>query len=315
MEIVRYADRTDSGVRVGVRHDGRVTHLAEVGEIAGLLRLPLREIRRLVDAAVGAAGSTAGSTDAASSVAESDVLLLPPVDGRTEVWASGVTYERSKVARVEESSEKSVYEKVYDAERPELFFKALPWRVVTEAEPIGIRSDSGLDVPEPELGVVANSAGEIVGYVVCNDVSSRVIEGENPLYLPQAKVYAGSCAISVGIRPAWEVADASALDITLTVVRAGKPAWKGETSTSKIRRSLEELVSYVLAGDAYPDGFVLATGTGIIPEMSFTLAAGDRVDIEIAGVGVLSNPVVVGKEPLSWLVDSLTDPFAREAVR
>jgi len=315
VEIVRYADRTDSGVRVGVRHDGRVTHLAEVGEIAGLLRLPLREIRRLVDAAVGAAGSTAGSTDAASSVAESDVLLLPPVDGRTEVWASGVTYERSKVARVEESSEKSVYEKVYDAERPELFFKALPWRVVTEAEPIGIRSDSGLDVPEPELGVVANSAGEIVGYVVCNDVSSRVIEGENPLYLPQAKVYAGSCAISVGIRPAWEVADASALDITLTVVRAGKPAWKGETSTSKIRRSLEELVSYVLAGDAYPDGFVLATGTGIIPEMSFTLAAGDRVDIEIAGVGVLSNPVVVGKEPLSWLVDSLTDPFAREAVR
>ncbi len=311
MEIVRYADRTDrtaggpAAAHVGVRHEGRVRPLPGVTEVAALLRLSLKEIRQAVTAAA----------DGAESLAESDVLFLPPVDGRTEVWASGVTYERSKVARVEESSEKSVYEKVYDAERPELFFKALPWRVVTDGEPIGIRADSGLDVPEPELGVVATSAGEIVGYVVCNDVSSRVIEGENPLYLPQAKVYAGSCAVSVGIRPAWEVPDATNLDISLTVVRAGEPAWKGDTSTSRMRRPLEELVSYVLAGDAFPDGFVLATGTGIIPEMTFTLAAGDRVDIEIAGVGALSNPVVVGKEPLSWLVDALTDPFAREAAR
>jgi 2-dehydro-3-deoxy-D-arabinonate dehydratase len=306
VEIVRYADRSDRAVRVGVRHDGRVAPVADVSEVAELLRLPYKEIRGLVEAA---AGTGEGVRD------EADGLLLPPVDGRTEVWASGVTYERSKDARVEESSEKTVYEKVYDAQRPELFFKALPWRVVTSGEPIGIRADSGLDVPEPELGVVANTLGEIVGYVVCNDVSSRVIEGENPLYLPQAKVYAGSCAISTGIRPAWEVPDARALDVRLTVHRAGAPAWQGETSTARMKRTLDELVAYVLAGDAFPDGFVLATGTGVIPEMSFTLAAGDVVEIAIAGVGVLTNPVVVGKEPLSWLVGALTDPFAREAVR
>jgi 2-dehydro-3-deoxy-D-arabinonate dehydratase len=305
VEIVRYADRSDRAVRVGVRHEGRVSLVAGVSEIAELLRLPYKEIRGLVEATAG----TGNGLD------EADVLLLPPVDGRTEVWASGVTYERSMAARVEESSEKSVYEKVYDAQRPELFFKALPWRVVTEGEPIGIRADSGLDVPEPELGVVANTLGEIVGYVVCNDVSSRVIEGENPLYLPQAKVYAGSCAISTGIRPAWEVPDATALDVALTVRRDGAAAWQGETSTARMKRTLDELVAYVLAGDAFPDGFVLATGTGVIPEMSFTLAGGDVVEIAISGVGVLSNPVVVGKEPLSWLVDALTDPFAREAVR
>ncbi|MEQ7128983.1 fumarylacetoacetate hydrolase family protein [Actinopolymorpha sp. B11F2] len=306
MEIVRYADRSDRAVRVGVRHAGRISPVAGVSQVAELLRLPYKEVRGLVEAA---AGTGDGVLD------EADVLLLPPVDGRTEVWASGVTYERSKDARVEESSEKTVYEKVYDAQRPELFFKALPWRVVTDGEPIGIRADSGLDVPEPELGLVSNTFGEIVGYVVCNDVSSRVIEGENPLYLPQAKVYAGSCALSTGIRPAWEIPDATALDVALTVHRDGAPVWRGETSTARMKRTLDELVAYVLAGDAFPDGFFLATGTGVIPEMSFTLAGGDVVEIAIADVGVLSNPVVVGKEPLSWLVDALTDPFAREAVR
>ncbi|HZC27391.1 MAG TPA: fumarylacetoacetate hydrolase family protein [Actinopolymorphaceae bacterium] len=305
MEIVRYAERFGGAIHVGVRRENRLTPMSGVETMAELLRLPYSEIRQRVEAA--------GAGDATLEV--SDVLLLPPLDGRTEVWASGVTYERSMVARVEESSEKSVYEKVYDATRPELFLKATAWRVVTSGEPIGIRADSGLDVPEPELGVVANSAAEIVGYVVCNDVSSRVIEGENPLYLPQAKVYAGSCAISTGIRPAWEVADAAALDITLTVVRGGEPVWKGSTSTARMRRPLAELVSYVFLGDAFPDGVFLATGTGVIPEMSFTLAGGDRVDIEIAEIGVLSNPVAVGKEPLSWLVAALTDPFAREAVR
>lgn len=310
MEIVRYADRVDRVVRVGVRQAGRVAPLADVGGICELLRLPRKEVRDLVDDAGARAAS--GSTGVR---AESDVLLLPPVDGRTEVWASGVTYERSKVARVEESTEKSVYEKVYDAQRPELFMKAVAWRVVTHGEPVGIRADSGLDVPEPELGVVVNRAGEIVGFVVCNDMSSRVIEGENPLYLPQAKIYAGSCAISAGIRPAWEVPDPTALDITLTVVRDGAPAWQGSTSTARMKRSLEELVSYLFAGEAFPEGVVLATGTGIIPEMSFTLAAGDRVDITISDVGALSNPVVVGKEPLAWLVDAISDPFVREAVR
>lgn len=249
------------------------------------------------------------------SVALDDVVLLPPIDGYTEVWAAGVTYERSREARVEESSEKTVYEKVYDAARPELFLKAVPWRVVTTSEPIAVRDDSALNVPEPELVVVANATGEIVGYAVANDVSSRTIEGENPLYLPQAKIYAGSCALSTGIRPAWEVGDASDLAITMAVHRDGAVAWSGETSTGRLHRGLPELVDYLWRGDQFPDGVLLATGTGIIPEMSFTLRAGDRVDIDIASVGTLSNRVVAGKDELSWLVEAQSNPLLRENVR
>lgn len=303
MEIVRYADSRDRTVRVGVLQGGDVTAIDRVTSIAELLRMPSTALRATVEGAAG------------PRVPVNDVCLLPPVDGRTEIWAAGVTYERSMAARVEESSEKTAYEKVYEADRPELFFKALPWRVVTNGEPIAIRADSGLDVPEPELAVVANSAGEIVGYAVANDVSSRAIEGENPLYLPQAKVYAGSCALSTGIRPAWEVADPANLPITLTVHRDGAPVWSGETSTARMHRRPDELVTYLWQGDDYPEGVFLATGTGIIPEMSFSLRAGDRVDIEIDGVGALSNRVVVGKEEFSWLVDAAADPLLREKVR
>lgn len=308
MEIVRYADRRDRAVHVGVRDAGRIAAVEGIDRIAELLRMPLVQLRGQVEQA---AGGLAG--DAARS--EADVLLLPPIDGGTEVWASGVTYERSMAARMEESASKSIYELVYDAERPELFLKAVAWRVVTDGEPVAIRADSELNVPEPELGVVANSAGEIAGYVVANDMSSRSIEGENPLYLPQAKVYAGSCALSFGIRPAWEVPDAGDLAITLRIERNGATVWSGETSTARMRRPLTELVEYALLGDAHPDGVVLATGTGIIPEMSFTLAAGDRVVIEIRYVGTLSNPVIAGRSALTWLVDARTDPFAREAQR
>ena len=213
MFIVRYVT-AGSTPRVGVVEElgGPVTDVVGVTSLADLLGHTADEIRALVD---GSSGRPA---------VEGDVRLLPPIDGRTEVWASGVTYLRSRDARVEESTEKSVYEKVYDAERPELFFKSVSWRVLTDGEPIGIRADSGLDVPEPELAVVANSAGAIVGYLVCDDVSSRTIEGENPLYLPQAKVYAGSCAISAGIRPAWEVEHADDLAVTLTVTRSPSPS-------------------------------------------------------------------------------------------
>ena len=148
-------------------------------------------------------------------------MLLPPIDGGTEVWAAGVTYARSRSAREEESSVSRVYELVYEADRPELFFKSVAWRVVTDGEPIGIRQDSDVNVPEAELALVVNAAGETVGYTVCNDVSSRSIEGENPLYLPQAKMYAGSCALASGIRPAWEVTDPGRLGIELEVSRAG----------------------------------------------------------------------------------------------
>lgn len=300
MFIVRYVT-AGSTPRVGVVEElgGPVTDVVGVTSLADLLGHTGDEIRALVDASSG------------RPAVEGDVRLLPPIDGRTEVWASGVTYLRSRDARVEESTEKSVYEKVYDAERPELFFKSVSWRVLTDGEPIGIRADSGLDVPEPELAVVANSAGVIVGYLVCDDVSSRTIEGENPLYLPQAKVYAGSCAISAGIRPAWEVEHADDLAVTLTVTRAGAVAFSGETSTSQMRRELGDLVGWLYRGDAYPAGVVLSTGTGIIPELDFTLTDGDEVAISVAEVGTLTNPVAVGTEPFGWLLDATAHTTTR----
>ncbi len=165
---------------------------------------------------------------------------------------------------------------------------------------MALRADSTLDVPEPELAVVANSAGEIVGYTVCNDMSSRSIEGENPLYLPQAKIYSGACSVATGIRPAWEV-DTSDLAITMRVLRDGEIAYEGETSTARLHRTLEELVATLFEPTDFPDGAVLSTGTGIVPEMSFTLTEGDVVEIEIAQVGTLTNPVVRGREPMTWL--------------
>jgi 2-dehydro-3-deoxy-D-arabinonate dehydratase len=251
-----------------------------VGRIAELLALPAADLRALVTGLPGPTHELAG------------VTLLPPVDGRTEVWAAGVTYERSRDARVEESSERSVYERVYDAERPELFLKSVAWRVVTDGEPIAVRDDSALNVPEPELGLVVNADGDVVGYVVVDDVSSRTIEGTNPLYLPQAKIYAGSCAVSTGIRPAWEVPDAHALDITMTVRRGTGIAFHGTVSTSRLRRTADDLVGHLYHGQSFPDGAVLSTGTGIVPDIDFTLRPGDVVEIDISEVGRLTNSVV-----------------------
>jgi 2-dehydro-3-deoxy-D-arabinonate dehydratase len=248
--------------------------------MAALLALPLDEARRRVEAA---------SEDAVVPVAE--VRLLPPVDGLTEVWASGVTYSRSMDARVEESQVQDVYSRVYAAERPELFFKSAAWRVVTDGEPIAVRPDCAVTVPEPELAVVVTAGGEVFGYTVCDDVSSRDIEGENPLYLPQAKVYAGSCALAPGIRPAWEVPDPMALGIEVRVRRDGGTVFEGTTSTAQMHRQLPELIAYLLAAQDFPAGAVLATGTGIVPELDFTLAEGDVVDITVEQVGSLSNPV------------------------
>ncbi|WP_244312805.1 fumarylacetoacetate hydrolase family protein [Microbispora hainanensis] len=229
-----------------------------------------------------------------------DVRLLAPADGAMEVWAAGVTYLRSRDARVEESSLKSVYELVYDAERPELFFKSPAWRVVVDGEPVGIRSDSELNVPEPELALVVNRFEEIVGYVVCNDMSSRSVEGENPLYLPQAKVYAGACALSPGIRPAWEV-DPSDLAIRLTITREGEVVWNGTTSTKQIRRPFAQLTAYLFHSENHPHGAVLATGTGVVPDLDFLLQAGDVITVTIDEIGELRNPVVVGKDHFTFL--------------
>jgi 2-dehydro-3-deoxy-D-arabinonate dehydratase len=314
MEIVRYVEPGASEPRVGVRSGGRVAPVA-FGSIAELLRAPLATIRD-------------GLAPTGPEVDASEVTFLPPVDGRTELWAAGVTYERSRTGRVEESTQASIYEKVYDAERPEIFFKSVAWRLVTDGEPVALRSDSALDVPEPELAVVTNSAGEIVGYTVCNDMSSRSIEGENPLYLPQAKIYSGACSVATGIRPAWEV-DAGDLAITMRVLRWPTPpaspaavprgdgavAYSGETSTARLHRTLADLVTTLYAPTDFPDGAVLSTGTGIVPEMSFSLAEGDVVEIEIAQVGTLTNPVVRGREPMTWIVDAAERPDARRKVQ
>ncbi|UNM16620.1 fumarylacetoacetate hydrolase family protein [Streptomyces formicae] len=273
-------------------------------ESGELLERPLAELRRLVEEAV-AERPVAGVT-------EHDRRLVAPVSGLTEVWAAGVTYERSRAARTDESEhDADIYDRVYDAERPELFFKAASWRVVGHGAPISVREDSAVNVPEPELAVVANRFGEIVGYSICNDVSSRTIEGENPLYLPQAKTYLGACALGPGITPAWEVSDPRALDMELTIERDGSVAWQGRASTAQLRRELPELLGYLFRADEFPQGVVLATGTSLVPDLPFTLAEGDVVHIAIAGLGALTTPVVVGKKAMSWLLGQATPPGAR----
>ncbi|GGO29996.1 fumarylacetoacetate (FAA) hydrolase [Microbispora rosea subsp. aerata] len=286
MHIVRYLRHGDPRPRVGVVNDGVLSPLPVAGMFE-LLQHRKEEIERIC-------------AEAAPDGPLGETRLLAPVDGATEVWASGVTYLRSRDARVEESALKSVYELVYDAERPELFFKSPAWRVVTDGEPVGIRSDSALNVPEPELALVVNRFAEIVGYVVCNDMSSRSVEGENPLYLPQAKMYAGACALSSGVRPAWEV-DPSDLAIRMTVAREDAVVWDGTTSTSQIKRPFTQLTSYLFHSEDHPHGAVLSTGTGLVPDLDFTLREGDLITVAIEEVGELRNRVVVGKGHFGFL--------------
>jgi 2-dehydro-3-deoxy-D-arabinonate dehydratase len=216
--------------------------------------------------------------------------LLAPIEPLLEVWACGVTYLRSRDARMAESTVNDIYERVYDAERAEIFFKAPGWRAVGHAAPIRVRRDSRWNVPEPELVLVFNRELEIVGYCAGNDVSSRSIEGENPLYLPQAKSFDGSCAIGPGI----VVASAEAmrdLPIRLSIVRDGSEIFSGQTSTSTMKRSLEELVAFTGSELSFPYGGLLMTGTGIVPPDDFSLRAGDRVEIAV-GELLLQNDVI-----------------------
>ena len=217
--------------------------------------------------------------------------LLAPVDA-PEVWCAGVTYERSRDARIEESAAKDVYALVYDAPRPELFLKdAGGRRTVGPGEPIGIRSDSSWNVPEPEIGLVIGAAGRIEGLTIGNDVSSRDIEGANPLYLPQAKIYAGACAIGPAVYVPNDL-DAP-LRIRMRVTdEYGRIAFEGETSTSRMRRSFGELVEWLLADNPVPARSVLLTGTGLVPPDDFSLAPGHVVEIDVPEIGTLVNPVV-----------------------
>jgi 2-dehydro-3-deoxy-D-arabinonate dehydratase len=209
--------------------------------------------------------------------------LLPPLEATHEVWACGVTYLRSRDARQAESDTPDMYGRVYEAERPEIFFKALGWRVAGHGMPIRARQDSSWDVPEPELTLVVNRLMEIVGFTVGNDVSSRSIEGENPLYLPQAKTYRGSCAIGPGIQLAGtdELRD---VPIQMNIVRAGRIVFEGEIRSSQMKRSLEELVAYLGRELDFPHGVLLMTGTSLVPSDEFTLQAGDVVQITINGL-------------------------------
>lgn len=216
-----------------------------------------------------------------------EVAFLAPLDEQ-EVWACGVTYLRSKVARMEESEGGGdFYDLVYDAERPELFFKANPRRVVGPSEAIRIRADSTWDVPEPELCLVLSSRGAIVGHTIGNDVSSRSIEGENPLYLPQAKVFDGACAL--GPRIALIDGEAPARSIHLSIARDGKTVFSGTTSTAQMRRTPQELAAYLFRELTFPQGAFLLTGTGVVPGDDFTLHSRDVVKIEIEGIGTLEN--------------------------
>jgi 2-dehydro-3-deoxy-D-arabinonate dehydratase len=220
-----------------------------------------------------------------------DVTLNAPIDW-PEVWCAGVTYMRSRDARMEESQSKSVYDKVYEADRPELFFKGMRFRVAGSGQEIAVRGDSTWDVPEPECALVINSAGEIVGYTVGNDVSSRSIEGENPLYLPQAKVYDKAAALGPVIALANEIDDPNNLGIELIIRRNGEIGFQGSTNTNQLHRTFDDLVEYLYRDNTHFHGAILMTGTGIVPPSEFTLEAGDEVSIIIDGIGTLTNPVI-----------------------
>jgi len=286
MRIIRYLDAEDRPA-VGVADDdGRVRPLP-VPSLADLLGAPLADIRAVVESAAAAATPLP-----ATRLPGGPPRILAPVDGRTEVWASGVTYQRSREARVEESGDGDVYTRVYDAVRPELFFKSVAWRAVGDGDPIGVRADSDSNTPEPELALVLNAAAELVGLTICDDVSSRTIEGENPLYLPQAKVYTASCALGPGIRPIWEIGDPSDLAISCTITRDGEPVWSARTSTAMLHRRLDDLIEHLFRALAFPYGAILSTGTGIVPGLDLSLRDGDVVRIEIDGIGTLTNPVI-----------------------
>jgi 2-dehydro-3-deoxy-D-arabinonate dehydratase len=283
--IVRYLHGSTPAVGVAGPHG-----ISQLGpSLAALLRLDCGTFREAVVASAAAARLESARP------APTAPVLLAPVDGWTEIWAAGVTYKVSQRERIRESTASaSVYEQVYGAERPELFFKAASWRAVGDGGFLELRDDSTVDVPEPELAVVVNPHGEILGYSICNDLSSRSIEGENPLYLPQAKIFDGSCGLGPGIVPAWEVDDPHALAIAMEIERDGATVWSGAANTDQLHRRIDELVGWLFRHLTFPDGVWLSTGTCLVPELPFTLAAGDIVSIAIEGIGTLTNTITRG---------------------
>jgi 2-dehydro-3-deoxy-D-arabinonate dehydratase len=248
------------------------------GSLAQLLGAGRERLHEAVDRALQGAALSAPAP------------LLAPVDEQ-EVWASGVTYRRSATARVEESSAGDVYELVYAAQRPELFLKAPAARVPAPGAPLRIRADSTWDVPEPELALVLDAHAQIVGYLAADDVSSRSIEGANPLYLPQAKVYDDSLGLSGTIVLARDAADPRSAAIELEIHRDGARIFAGATSVTEMKRSFQELVAALFDELSFPAGAILLTGTGVVPPDEITLRDGDRVRIAVEGVGVLEHDI------------------------
>ena len=247
-----------------------------------LLRMPLAQIRKTLD-----------SASESRQRADPNVQLLAPAESQ-EVWAAGVTYLRSREARLEETSQKNIYEHVYESDRPELFFKAAGWRVVPHGGELGVRADSTWDVPEPELAVLSNSRAEVVAYACGNDMSSRSIEGENPLFLPQAKVYDRSCAIGPAAVLAWAVDVARAV-IRMTIERDGKSVFDGTASVADMTREPAKLAAVLQSSYTLPMGAWLLTGTSLVPPEPYTAKPGDLVRIAIDGLGELSNRVSLVK--------------------
>jgi 2-dehydro-3-deoxy-D-arabinonate dehydratase len=285
MRIARYIPELGQPSRLGLVEGDRIRPFGEPGaDLQSLLNGPDPEgtVRRSLD----------GPSEA--EVSFPSIRLLSPID-RQEVWGAGVTYERSKVARQEESEQGgSFYDLVYTAPRPELFFKATPSRVVGPGEPIRVRQDTKWCVPEPELTLVLSPALKIVGYTIGNDVSARDIEGENPLYLPQAKVYDACCALGPVVTLPSAMPPIREIEIHLEIERAGKAIVKESTSLARMARTLDELVDWLGRDNRFPDGAFLLTGTGIVPPDDFSLEPGDIVRIAIDGIGTLINPVVRG---------------------
>jgi 2-dehydro-3-deoxy-D-arabinonate dehydratase len=267
-----------------------------VGDPAGgpeRLLAPGLTIDSLLSGSARALGEAVSNSSAADPCPPGTAILAP-VENQ-EVWAAGVTYERSRDARMDESSEPSIYDRVYDAARPELFLKSPGWRVRAGGETVGIRADSTWDVPEPELALVIAADGQVAGITIGNDMSSRSIEGDNPLYLPQAKVYEHACALGPAILPyRGALPD---LSIEVEIERAGVVVAAERTRSSRLRRTADELCGWLFRALEFPVGAVLLTGTGAVPPAEFTLAGGDVVRIRIEGLGTLENPVAVVGAP------------------
>lgn len=277
------------------------TGLAAVPGDSEAFSLPYADFIALMEAARAQGQSLLALTQAliasASPIAADWTALRLDTPVRApEVWAAGVTYERSREARNYEATAgrmdaTTFYDKVYDAERPEIFFKSTPSRTVGPGGELALRSDSGWQIPEPELGLVLDAEGRVLGYVAGNDMSCRDIEGENPLYLPQAKMWRRSCALGPAILLADAVDDPYAFRIRCRIVRDEVCLTEGEATTGQLKRRLDELVAYLLRDNDIPDGTVLLTGTCIVPPNDFTLAEGDRIEIDISGIGTLVNVI------------------------